>query len=189
MDPITILRHTIPLLRGGATISIYSPTIESLLLLADAYSTSRRTAFITSPPASFSSLDSVEEQLNWPGDEDFPLNPTLLINTNVQSARVREWQVLPGRTHPLMTGRGGAEGYLFTAVRVVPARGKVEARGKFAKKRAGDGLEKAQTKIVKTEAVDSILGESTGEKTLNGGAHDISAGQTVEEIEKESIGL
>ena len=34
-----------------------------------------------------------------------------------------------------MTGRGGAEGYLFTAVRVIPAEGKVAARGKFSTKK------------------------------------------------------
>jgi tRNA (adenine-N(1)-)-methyltransferase non-catalytic subunit len=138
MDPISILRHTIPLLSGGAPIAIFSPTIEPLVILSDAYSTSRRTAFIQSPPSSFTSLP-IEEQSRWQGDDDFPLNPTLVINTAVQSARVREWQVLPGRTHPVMTGRGGAEGYLFTAVRVIPAQGRVEARGKFVKKKEGGG--------------------------------------------------
>jgi tRNA (adenine-N(1)-)-methyltransferase non-catalytic subunit len=138
MDPTSILRHTIPLLRGGANIAIYSPTIEPLVLLSDNYSTSRRTAFITSPPTSFASLITDEERDNWKGDEDFPLNPTLVLNASVQSARVKKWQVLPGRTHPIMTGKGGAEGYLFTAVRVIPARGKVEARGKFGKKRKAD---------------------------------------------------
>lgn len=73
----------------------------------------------------------------WGGDGDFPLNPTLVLNASVQSARVREWQVLPGRTHPVMTGRGGAEGYLFTGVRVLPAKGRVEARGKFGRKKRG----------------------------------------------------
>jgi len=139
MDPISILRHTIPLLRGGAPIAIFSPTIEPLSSLSDVYSTSRRTAFIQSPPTSYTSLDSdPETQLKWPGDEDFPLNPTLLLNTSVQSARIREWQVLPKRTHPVMTSKGGAEGFLFTAVRVVPAEGKVAARGKFARKRAAE---------------------------------------------------
>ncbi|KAF8861482.1 Gcd10p-domain-containing protein [Acephala macrosclerotiorum] len=132
MDPISILKRTIPLLRGGAQIAIYSPTIEPLVILSDVYSTSRRTAFIQSPPSSFLSS---EDKPRWPGDEDFPLNPTLLLNTSVQSARIREWQVLPGRTHPVMTGRGGAEGYLFTGTRVVPAEGRVEARGKFARKK------------------------------------------------------
>lgn len=164
MDPISILRHTIPLLRGGAPITIYSPTIEPLVALADVYSTSRRTAFIQSPPTSFSSLASEEEQLRWPGDEDFPLNPTLLLNSSVQSARVREWQVLPGRTHAVMTSKGGAEGYLFTAVRVVPARGRVEARGKFVKRR----------EVVVTESVGSDgqvelqgdVGDELGEESV-----------------------
>ncbi|KAG9229113.1 Gcd10p family-domain-containing protein [Amylocarpus encephaloides] len=140
MDPTSIIRHTIPLLRGGANISIYSPTIEPLVMLVDNYSTSRRTAFITSPPDSFTSLETDQERDNWKGDEDFPLNPTLILNASVQTARVRSWQVLPGRTHPVMTGKGGAEGYLFTGVRVVPARGKVEARGKFGKKRKADEI-------------------------------------------------
>jgi tRNA (adenine-N(1)-)-methyltransferase non-catalytic subunit len=138
MDPISILRHTIPLLSGGAPIAIYSPTIEPLVILSDIYSTSRRTAFIQSPPSSFTSLETKEEREKWQGDDDFPLNPTLLLNTSVQSARVREWQVLPGRTHPFMTGKGGAEGYLFTAVRVIPAEGRVEARGKFARRKAAE---------------------------------------------------
>lgn len=148
MDPISILRHTIPLLSGGAPIAIFSPTIEPLVLLSDAYSTSRRTAFIQSPPESFTSLPPAS-QSSWPGNEDFPLNPTLLINTSVQSARVREWQVLPGRTHPVMTGRGGAEGYLFTATRVVPAEGRVEARGKFVRKKGGEvaGKEKVEKRL------------------------------------------
>ena len=37
-----------------------------------------------------------------------------------------------------MTGKGGAEGYLFTAVRVIPAEGRVEARGKFARRKAAE---------------------------------------------------
>lgn len=137
MEPSSILKQLIPLLRGGAPIAIFSPTIEPLVTLSDFYSTSRRTAFITSPPESFTSLP-FSEHAKWQGDEDFPLNPTLVINTSVHSARVREWQVLPGRTHPVMTGRGGAEGYIFTGVRVIPAEGKVEARGKFARKRVAD---------------------------------------------------
>ncbi|PMD38658.1 eukaryotic translation initiation factor-like protein 3 [Hyaloscypha variabilis F] len=148
MDPISILRHTIHLLAGGAPIAIFSPTIEPLVTLSDAYSTSRRTAFIQSPPDSFTSLP-MESRDSWQGDEDFPLNPTLVINTSVQSARVREWQVLPGRTHPVMTGRGGAEGYLFTAVRVIPAEGRVEARGKFVRRKEGKGGE-----IVEKETVE-----------------------------------
>ena len=166
MSPESILRRTIPLLRGGAPIVIYSPTIEPLVTLSDLYSTSRRTAFIQSPPSSFSSLITEEEKARWTGDEDFPLNPTLVLNASVQSARVREWQVLPGRTHPLMTGRGGAEGYLFTGVRVRPAEGRVEARGKFVRKRekAGDKL-KVGEELVKDEEMHA---ESMKEENREG---------------------
>ncbi|KAE8447346.1 hypothetical protein EG329_010904 [Mollisiaceae sp. DMI_Dod_QoI] len=176
MDPVGILKHTIPLLRGGAQIAIYSPTIEPLVNLADVYSTSRRTAFIQAPPSSFVGLGTEAERARWPGDEDFPLNPTLLLNASVQTARIRDWQVLPGRTHPVMTGRGGAEGYLFTAVRVVPAEGRVEARGKFARKKAGEvrsengrkaGGEPDAKKIKLGDGVESE-GNVTNDSTTHG---------------------
>jgi tRNA (adenine58-N1)-methyltransferase non-catalytic subunit len=134
MDPVSILRPCIPLLCGGAPVAIYSPTIEPLAHLADLYSTSRRTAFITKPPADGDLSD-------WAGSEDFPLNPTLLLGVSVQTSKVRRWQALPGRTHPLMTGRGGAEGYLFTATKVLPIEGKVEARGKFKRRKTGADAE------------------------------------------------
>ncbi|KIW57754.1 hypothetical protein, variant [Exophiala xenobiotica] len=118
-DPVSILRHLVPLLAGGAQVVVYSPSIEPLITLADYYSTARRTAFQTRP----------EDQRQVPS-KDFPLDPTLLLTPTVQTARVRQWQVLPGRTHPLMTGRGGAEGYIFSATRVLPAEGRVEARGR-----------------------------------------------------------
>lgn len=124
MNPVSVLRHTVPLLRGAAQVVVYSPTIEPLVELADYYSTARRTAFVTNPP---------DPELM--PTEDFPLNPTLLLAPTIQTARCRNWQVLPGRTHPLMTGRGGSEGYVFTATRVLPAEGKIEARGKFKRRK------------------------------------------------------
>lgn len=128
MDPVGILKNCVPLLRGGAPVVIYSPFIEPLSNIADLYSTSRRTAFISSPPE--------EGDLSkWLGNEDFPLNPTLLLGVSVQTSKVRKWQVLPGRTHPLMTGRGGAEGYVLTAIKVLPAQGKIEARGKYKRRK------------------------------------------------------
>ena len=118
-DPISIVRHLLPLLAGGSQVVVYSPTIEPLVDLADCYSTARRAAFINTP---------LEERTT--PTKDFPVDPTLLLAPMVQTARVRRWQVLPGRTHPLMTGRGGAEGYIFVGTRVIPAEGKVEARGR-----------------------------------------------------------
>ncbi|CBY01133.1 predicted protein [Plenodomus lingam JN3] len=79
--------------------------------------------------------DEHSEETEPDDDEDFPLNPTLLLAPTLQTARARHWQVLPSRTHPLMTSRGGAEGYVFSATRVLPVEGRVEARGQHGKKK------------------------------------------------------
>lgn len=124
MSPATILASCVPLLRGSAHIAIYSPTPEPLTEIMDLYSKDRKAAYLDHIAA-----DTV------PSPEDFPLDPRMALAPTLQTTRIRPWQVLPGRTHPLMTWRGGAEGYLFTARRVVPVEGKVEARGKYNKKR------------------------------------------------------
>lgn len=138
MSPVTILHYAVPLLRGGAPVVVYSPYIEPLAELADYYSTARRTAYISDPPDPASLPNA-----------DFPINPTLLLAPTIQTARAQYWQCLPGRTHPLMTGRGGPEGYLFTATRVLPAEGKVEARGRFKRR-----------KIQKSDAAEHANGEA-----------------------------
>ncbi|GAP83884.1 putative tRNA (adenine-N -)-methyltransferase non-catalytic subunit [Rosellinia necatrix] len=130
MDPVSIMRHAVPLLAGGAPIAIYSQSVEALTELADCYSLGRRAAWATGMPEELGGM-TLEEQEQWAGNDDFPLNPSLVLGASVQTSRVRKWQVLPGRTHPLMSGKGGAEGYVFTAWRVKPAEGKVEARGKL----------------------------------------------------------
>jgi tRNA (adenine58-N1)-methyltransferase non-catalytic subunit len=122
MNPVTIFQHTIPLLRGAAQVVVYSPHIEPLTELADLYSIPRRTAFATDPPACVPC-------------EDFPLNPSLLLAPVIHTVKAKPWQCLPGRTHPMMTGKGGAEGYIFHATRVLPAEGKVEARGKHKRRK------------------------------------------------------
>jgi tRNA (adenine-N(1)-)-methyltransferase non-catalytic subunit len=157
MDPVSVLAATVPLLKGGAQVVVYSPTVEPLVTLTDCYSTSRRTAFIQAPPAE-------GDLTNWAGDDDFPLNPTLLVNSGVQTSRVREWQVLPGRTHPLMTSRGGAEGYVFSGTRVIPAEGRVEARGKYKRRKVEEG-----GKVVKEGG--------SGEAETNGESEEVVKGE------------
>lgn len=134
MDPISVVRPLIPLLDGGAPVAIYSPTIEPLAKLVDAYSVARRAAFIGREQPPETTGMSAEELEHWEGTEEFPLNPTLLQGVQLHTSRARKWQVLPGRTHPIMTTRGGAEGYVFTAWRAKPAEGKIAARGKFHRK-------------------------------------------------------
>ncbi|KAG9256265.1 adenine-N(1)--methyltransferase non-catalytic subunit trm6 [Emericellopsis atlantica] len=136
MEPISILRHTLPLLAGGAPVAIYSQTVEPLAALADAFSITRRAAWVSSPPAETEGK-TVAEIERWEGNDEFPINPTLLLGASIQTSRARRWQVLPQRTHPLMTERGGAEGYIFTAWRAIPVEGKIEARGRFRKRKAG----------------------------------------------------
>lgn len=136
LDPVSLLRNVLPLLAPGAPIAIYSQSIEALANLADIFSVARRTGWSSDPPPEAEGL-SREELERWEGSEDFPINPTLLLAPAVQTSRVRHWQVLPGRTHPLMTGRGGTEGYVFTAWKTLPAEGKVEARGRHKRRKVG----------------------------------------------------
>lgn len=146
MDPVSVLRPLLPLLAGGAPVAVYSPTIEPLAKLVDCISVARRAAFVgkDQPPEAVGK--SAEELERWEGTEEFPINPTLLLGVQLHSSRARKWQVLPMRTHPVMTARGGAEGYVFTAWRAKPAEGRIAARGKFQKKQktgAGSTTEEA----------------------------------------------
>ncbi|TDZ14231.1 tRNA (adenine(58)-N(1))-methyltransferase non-catalytic subunit trm6 [Colletotrichum orbiculare MAFF 240422] len=134
MDIVSVLRHTLPLLAGGAPIALYSQSIEPLVELADCFSIARRAAWSTNPPPETAGK-SLQELERWEGSDDFPINPTLLLGASVQTSRGKRWQVLPGRTHPMMMGRGGADGYIFTGWKSVPAEGKVEARGKFKRRK------------------------------------------------------
>lgn len=130
MQPTSILEHLVPLLRGAAQVVVYSPTVAPVAELNDYYSSGRRTAFMNLP---------LEQRRKEVPSEDFPVDPTLLLATTIYTAKARQWQVLPGRTHPIMTGRGGAEGFVFAGTRVLPTEG-VEARGKFQRrKRKRDG--------------------------------------------------
>jgi tRNA (adenine-N(1)-)-methyltransferase non-catalytic subunit len=168
----SILHRLVPLLAGGAQIAVYSPYIEPLVTLADLYSTARRTAFIQM---------GEEDPMRKVPSEDFPVDPTLLLTPSVQTGRVRKWQVLPGRTHPLMMGKGGAEGYSFVGTRVVPAEVRVAARGKAkrGKGRKGelyggameasgqqDGQAEREFKRVKLEDEDANGNEHTGAEMM-----------------------
>ncbi|OXV06065.1 hypothetical protein Egran_06167 [Elaphomyces granulatus] len=139
MEPTTILKHTVPLLAGSASVVVYSPTIDPLVELVDFYSTARRTAYIATKrewEEQQSHQSPVEARASQAERELlFPVDPTLLLGPSLQTSRVRPWQVLPGRTHPLMTGRGGAEGYVFHATRVLPSSDRITARGNSTRKR------------------------------------------------------
>jgi tRNA (adenine-N(1)-)-methyltransferase non-catalytic subunit len=150
MDAKTVLSALVPLVRGGGKVVVYNPNVEPLAELCDYYSKERRAAYIarefgpsiptpkqngkrTKVEDNVETNDSTTEGGN--EEDDFPVNPTLLLAPTLQTARARHWQVLPQRTHPMMTSKGGAEGYLFTATKVLPFEGRVEARGHYGKKK------------------------------------------------------
>ena len=122
MTPASILHALVPLLRGGAQVVVYSPSVEPLTEIVDCYSKARRAAF-----------QSTENPVI--PSEEYPVDPRLLIGVSLHTARSRPWQVLPGRTHPKMSGRGGSEGYIFVGTKVYPAEGKIEARGIHKKRK------------------------------------------------------
>ena len=126
----SILHHLVPLLRGGAQVVVYAPNIEPLMELMDYYSSARRSAFL---------VRKGEEGLV--PSEEFPVDPTLVMGTALHMTRAKPWQVLPGRTHPLMTGRGGAEGGVFVGTRILPVEGKISARGQFKRRKTGAGAD------------------------------------------------
>ena len=139
MDAVSVLGHALGLLAGGAPVAIYSQSIEPLAELVDCFSRARRSAWATSPPKEAEGK-SVTELERWQGNKEFPLNPSLLVGITIHTARARHWQVHPGRMHPLMTSRGGAEGYVLTGYRAVPVEGKVAARGKFKRRKLAQGM-------------------------------------------------
>lgn len=152
MEAKTVLKELVPLVRGGGRVVVYHPYVEPLVELCDYYSKERRAAYMarefgTGPQGPLNGKraspdDNNDAESSTEGgndDDDFPVNPTLLLAPSLQTARARQYQVLPERTHPMMTSKGGAEGYLFTATRVLPIEGRVEARGHGKKKRKTGG--------------------------------------------------
>ncbi|KAH0610951.1 uncharacterized protein H6S33_011378 [Morchella sextelata] len=110
MELSGVLRWAVPLLRGSAQVVVYGSSREPVVECADLYSSARKADWIAAG-----------------GGEG--LDPTLLLAPTVMEVRARRYQVLPGRTHPVMTSRGGGEGCVLVGTRVVPVVGRVEARG------------------------------------------------------------
>lgn len=139
MEQCSVLRHLVPLLRGGAPVVMYSPAAEGLVEVCDAHSIGRKTAFWNAVEAAAEDEgEDARSGMPEAPSEDFPVDPRMLLAPSLQTVRAREWQVLPGRTHPQMNAKGGAEGFVFTATRVLPVGAKPAARGKFAKRKKQD---------------------------------------------------
>ena len=157
MDPLSYLRYLVPLLKGGAKVVIFSPTREPLMDVCDVYSSTRRSAFISRLASYAVDAEGTDSLSSLVPSDDFPVDPRLILAPTLQTVRAKEWQTLPGRMHPIMMGRGGAEGYLFTGTRVIPAEGQVQARGVFAKstkkrKLDADETQQSESKLMNGES-------------------------------------
>ncbi|KAI5779187.1 Gcd10p family-domain-containing protein [Peziza echinospora] len=153
MDVKGLLAHLSPFVRGSGQIIVWRPDRESLVTVVDACGKEMKGEWLRRKDAELDALKKQAEAqaeglastaaaADFGGDVDVvdkELDPTILLAPTIHSTTVRTYQVLPGRTHPVMTSRGGAEGYVFCATRVLPVEGKVEARGKGMKKREKGG--------------------------------------------------
>ena len=126
-----VLKAVVPLVKGSGQVVVYSPSLEQATELADLYSSPRRATWIQRKNDETVATPSTTEDTAVDWDDETP-DPTLVLAPAIHRLNVRQYQVLPGRTHPVMTSRGGAEGYVFHGTRVLPVSGKVDARGAYA---------------------------------------------------------
>ncbi|KAI5818969.1 Gcd10p family-domain-containing protein [Pyronema omphalodes] len=176
-----ILKAVVPLVKGSGQVVVYTPSLEQATELADLYSSARKTAWIQKKekidPVG-NNLQNTEDNTKDENNENdekegketqppIPVetlwqnetpDPTLLLAPTVHRSTIRAYQVLPGRTHPVMTSKGGAEGYVFHATRVLPVEGKVDAKGAFASQK-----KKRRTEVaVENTVVDGGVGGGVG---------------------------
>ncbi|KAA8906504.1 Gcd10p family-domain-containing protein [Sphaerosporella brunnea] len=135
-----ILKAVVPLVKGSGQVVVYEPSLEQATEIADLYSSARKSTWIQRRNET-EEKEEDEGKKDW--DDEIP-DPTLLLAPTVHRLNMRQYQVLPGRTHPVMTSRGGAEGFVVHATRVIPVQGKVDARGAYASQKKKRKLEASE---------------------------------------------
>lgn len=116
------------------------------------------------------------------------LDPTILLAPTIHSTTVRKYQVLPGRTHPVMTSKGGAEGYVLVATRVVPVEGKVDAMGRGGMRRKARLAAREQRENREKQERKREIEREEESKSKGRGEED-QAEIKVEMLETETEGL
>lgn len=165
---------------------VYNHHVEPLMELCDVYATARRAAYLMwrnrmllekeeegMEQSKAEGVDgekmvgeatqgdvnegAADEGVDGVNSDSFPLDPTLLLTPTLHHSVARPWQVLPGRTHPMMTGKGGADGgYVVTSTRVIPIEGRaVQARGRQGKSRKRQKID-GQSGEEGTDKVDDL---------------------------------
>lgn len=147
-----ILKALVPLVAGSGQVVVYTPSLQQITEVADLYSSSRRAQWMIRRAEEDEGTADPNNTLPAQDDyQDETPDPTLVIAPTVHRMNVRKYQVLPGRTHPVMTSRGGGEGHILHATRVLPVTGRIDARGAYAgraatakKRKTVDGSEDAE---------------------------------------------
>jgi len=153
-----VLKAVVPLVKGSGQVVVYTPSLEQATELSDLYSSVRRTAWIQKNNSDTQSNNTSEnggKNEDW--NDEIP-DPTQMLAPTVHRVNMRQYQVLPGRTHPVMTSRGGAEGFVFHGTRVLPVTGKVDARGAFASQKK---KRKVATETAEGDNADAAAPESS----------------------------
>ncbi|ODV59433.1 tRNA 1-methyladenosine methyltransferase subunit GCD10 [Ascoidea rubescens DSM 1968] len=88
------------------------------------------------------------------------LNDVRVINSKILETRVRPYQSIPGKLHPLMTIRSGG-GYLLWGLRVIPgdkikATGRGNKKSKDIKEKEAEKQEEKKVKDAKIEGKDDL---------------------------------
>jgi tRNA (adenine-N(1)-)-methyltransferase non-catalytic subunit len=94
------------------------------------------------------------------------------LNPTITESWSRTYQVLPGRTHPLMM-TSGTGGYLFHATKIFPSTFQAESNQHFNRKKGRGGK-------AKSGVADGEDGEDEGEGDFDGGG-EVELGGEVEE--------
>lgn len=157
-----ILKALVPLVQGSGQVVVYTPSLQQITEVADLYSSARRAQWMIRKAEL---EEGKEEGLKLPEEGDWDderPDPTLVIAPTVHRIGVRKYQVLPGRTHPVMTSRGGGEGHILHATRVLPVSGRVDARGAFA----GRAAQKKRKGVESEEQGDKEKKQKTAEEEV-----------------------
>lgn len=115
-DPFSILQKLLPYLAGSANIVVHSPYVQV------GWSRSRTTRPLTSPPQIVTDLQNQLREL------------PQYLGPAVTEMWLRRYQVLPGRTHPMMN-MSGSGGFILHTIRMyaplrtlVPPHSRVSSR-------------------------------------------------------------
>jgi tRNA (adenine-N(1)-)-methyltransferase non-catalytic subunit len=108
------------------------------------------------------------------------------LNPTITESWSRTYQVLPGRTHPLMM-TSGTGGYLFHATKIFPSTFQAESNQHFNRKKGRGG--KAKSGDVEGDDVEEDEGEGEGEGEVGGEVEEHDAIDEALDAEQEDIAM